>query len=370
MTNEQPAHFYMAPSSASRWIPCPGSLRACHGIPDDAGEAADRGSLGHHLVEIDLRGEPLEEPERSQLADMADADREELLEAVELCIELTAEMDGDVQLYETKIQSDVVEEHGGTIDVINYDSKTRVLHVVDYKFGRVQVDIEDNKQIKCYLNLARQMFPHSETFLGSIIQPAHSDRMNTVEFAKHELDDHLAAVVMASHSDHFEAGDHCTFCPALPKCQTAAEYLRDEIRSFPDLTQLVASVDIQPTEEDVDKLCRIYKTFKLAEKATEGAGTILKKWASEGANVKVHGLGLRVSYRAYWSNYAEAILKQMGIAPSDYLKDPTIVTPKDLRERLGLTKQQFEAKFEKALDLRPITSLVIGKASNDFPEFD
>jgi hypothetical protein len=117
-------------------------------------------------------------------------------------------------------------------------------------------------------------------------------------------------------------------------------------------------------------MCKLYKTFKLAEKAAEGAGDILKRWAREGANIKVHGLGLRVTNRTYWADLAEDVLVREGVKSTKYLKEPTLVTPKELRERLGLSDEAFKVMFKDALDLRPITALVMGKDSNEFPEFD
>jgi len=317
-------------------------------------------------VEIDLRGVAIGKEEAEQWNALPKSVREDLERQVELCVNLVDDMDGSVKLYETKIQSDLIGEHGGTIDVIVLEGEN--LHVVDFKFGRVKVDIEDNKQIQCYLNLARQLFPEAKRFFGSIIQPIYSDRMQTVEFSEKQLNAHMSAVLEASISDHFKAGDHCQWCPAGPQCQVLADYLHSQIQDFPDLTTFVGEVTDKPTADQVAQLARIYKTFKLAEKATEGAGEILKRWAREGADVKAHGLGLRVTNRVCWVVDAEA--KLAGKFQNIDFTARKLMTPKQVQEVLGLSKVKFEEEFKDLLETKSVTSLVVGKDSNELPEFD
>jgi hypothetical protein len=312
-------------------------------------------------VEIDLTDQPLEQPERAQLEALPDEVRVELEEAVDLCVNLVSEEPGTTRLYETKIHSDLLEEHGGTIDVILVDGNS--LHVIDFKFGRTRVEIENNAQIKCYLNLARQLFPEATEFYGSIIQPAFSNQIQTMDFPLHELLQHEADVLEASISDHLKAGDHCKWCPAGPTCQVLAEYLRAQVEEFPDLTQLVSDARSNPTDEQIEQLCKIYKTFKLVENQTKGAGAILKEWARKGSDIEVHGLSVRLTHRKYWKKDAKL--------PQELVK-VTFETPAQAQKILNLDKDEFEAKFGDRLDLVESHALVMGRkaADKEFPEFD
>ena len=365
MADSLPAHFYLAPSSSSRWINCPGSLREAAAYPDEAGEAAAIGTLGHYLVEIDILDQPLAQPQREFLESLSDEVRKRLIDHVDICVALVNEIDAKVKLYETKIQSDLLEEHGGTVDVIAFDGET--LHVIDFKFGRVLVDHEDNAQIKCYLVLARQMFPEAKRFKGSIIQPVFSREMRTHEYTEAELLDHEAKVLEASITDHLKAGDHCLYCPALIACKEAARHLREQVEQFPDLTKLVGEVkNEKPTPEQLEHLCKMYRTFKLAEKATKGAGEVLKHYARIGEDIAAHGLGVTVRRNTVWNDNAVEVLEDVIGDLEDCYK---LKTPNQVREAHGMTKEEFEEVLERGTRTTESTSLVIGKGFREFPEF-
>ena len=41
------AHAQLSPSSAVRWMSCPGSVRMCEGIPDTSSDASLEGTMMH-----------------------------------------------------------------------------------------------------------------------------------------------------------------------------------------------------------------------------------------------------------------------------------------------------------------------------------
>jgi hypothetical protein len=289
--------------------------------------------------------------------------------AVEVCVAAIADSDADQIYHEAKIPHDLVEEHGGTVDVIEYWHTTKTLQVTDFKFGRVRVDIEDNKQVMSYLNLARQRFyPEADRFIGRIIQPRFGEDPQATVFSLAQLDQHEADVIEASISDRFEAGGHCTFCPILASCQTAAEHLRDQVNEFPDLTKFVGGISGQPTEAQVEQLCKIYLTFKLAEKATEGAGVILKKWAREGANIQAHNLGLRKTTRTSWAPFSREWLEER-FGEEAFEPERKLRSAVDTRKALNMTKEQFEDEFKDHLYIKDVHAIVTGRDAKEFPEF-
>lgn len=364
-----PAHFYMAPSASSRWLNCPGSLTYAPQFPDEAGEAAEIGTLGHAMVEAELKGETLDSAQLDFLGTLSQGQREWLQDAVELCVEIISELEGDI-LLEEKIQHEFLTgEHGGTIDVILYNDEvidSPVLHVIDFKFGQVPVEIFGNTQIKCYLNLARQRFQDAREFYGSILQPSISDKLQTVRFSMDELEAHEVAVVEASISEEFKAGDHCQWCPALIACETAARYLHAQVQDFPDLSKLDKTQE--PTAQMLLDVARAYKVAKMAEKATEGAGDLIKGWAALGVNVKAHGLTVSNTQRQVWADGAKEWLVGKGVDPAILVKE-SLVTPGQLRKALGLTKAQFSEKYPGAIKTVPSPRLTVGKAKEGL-EFD
>lgn len=364
MTNELPAHFYMAPSSASRWIPCPGSMTLAAQFPDEGSEAALLGTLQHAMVEAELLGETLDEELEAYLDTLPDGLRGYVQDNVDLCVEVISGLDADVLLLEEKIQHDfLVGEHGGTIDVVLV--KDDLLHVIDMKFGTVPVAAEGNAQIKCYLNLARQLFPSATVFKGSILQPYVSDNLQTVEFSAEELEAHEVAVVEASISDKLEAGDHCKWCPALVACQTAARYLHAQVQEFPDLTKV--SAEETPSDELLADVAKTYKVAKLAEKATAGAGQLLKGWANLGVDLSVHDMKVTTPNQTVWSDDAATVLLAAGVDASAVYRLNTIT---GIRKALGLNAKQFSAAYPEAVNVVPGSPRLTTGKMDDCSEFD
>ncbi len=59
------AHALLSPSSAERWMQCPGSVALSYGAPDSSSEYADEGTAAHELAAMCLRAyHDNDEPER------------------------------------------------------------------------------------------------------------------------------------------------------------------------------------------------------------------------------------------------------------------------------------------------------------------
>lgn len=363
--NGLPDHFLMGPSSAYRWLRCSGSLN--HVEDDGGGEAARIGSLCHAIAESQLKKRPLGQDDQRYFDGFTKQLQNELLEAVELCVEFVNSLPMKEKRYETKIPSAFIEEHGGTSDVIATNGVD--LHVVDFKFGRGIVEIEDNDQVSCYLNLARQLYPSAKRFFGTIIQPFNGGIKGPIEFSAEHLDEIEKKVIRASITREYVGGDHCTFCPIIARCKAAGKFVQDQVSDFPDLTKLAAETGSRPSDADVELVAKLYKTYKIAEAGAEGAATILKAWGRRGVNIQQHGLGLRYSTRHEWNENAEGALAAAKVDPEDR-GEFKLFTPTQLRQRLGITKESFEADFRGALNVREVETLVLGKGGkSDFSEF-
>lgn len=95
------AHAELSPSSAARWMTCPGSVALCRGIEDKGSRYADEGTAAHELAERILKGED----GAALVGGMA-----------ENGLPFTAEMLVDVRKYTDYVQN-LVETTGGTLFV-------------------------------------------------------------------------------------------------------------------------------------------------------------------------------------------------------------------------------------------------------------
>jgi hypothetical protein len=336
-------------------------------FPDEGSEAAELGTLQHGMVEAELSGETLDPELEAYRATLSEAQLGWIQDNVDLCVEIISDLDVTEIHLEEKIPHEFLHgEHGGTIDVVAVRARGHdvQLHVIDFKFGNVPVPIEDNSQIKCYLNLAKQRYPHANSFWGSILQPAVSDRLQTVEFSAEELEAHEVAVVEASISDKMEAGDHCKWCPALVACQTAAKHLHAQVDTFPDLSTV--DKDVEPSAEMLADVARAYKVAKMAEKVTDGAGPLLKAWNSLGVNIKEHGFSVSTTNRKVWTEDAAVQLLAAGVPEDKIFRLETMTA---VAKALGMSAKEFKAEYSDAFKDVPSSRLNMGKLA-DCPEFD
>jgi len=163
----------LRPSSASRWIACPASVRLSEGVPyEPAGEAAQIGTAIHALAEKCFgTGEKADAYLGKQVegitmtqenVDFAQAHLDHItnlkseLGAVKVEQYVTVIDDADIKL-------------GGTADVIGFGNG--ILEIADLKTGRGYVDA-DSEQMKIYaLGTLAKIKKPVETVRLSIIQP-------------------------------------------------------------------------------------------------------------------------------------------------------------------------------------------------------
>jgi hypothetical protein len=390
MADDLPDHFLMGPSSASMWIPCPGMLRRRHPTDDELGKdmsAADRGTLGHHMVEARLTAvdaacdefryaDWLGYHDYDFLMSFDNEERLVLCEAVNMCVDfvLTLQADGFTVFSELKIPDDFLIEHGGTVDIIAI--KGDVMYVVDFKFGQRGVKVEDNKQVKSYINLVRQYFGTFKTIIGVIIQPAVAGVIQ-FEFPIDELNAHAVDVIRSSVSNELQAGTHCEFCPLKSSCSTNGAYIVKMCQEeFPDLTKMASTIGRMPTDDEADTLAKMYLTGKIASKICDDAGTLIKTYTNRGYDFSPFGLSVR---KKVIMNYAgadpavsaAAIAAEFKLSPDQYMTEPSAITPAALRAVVGLQLPDFRKRFANQLDLQERQHMHTGKVGReDLPEFD
>jgi hypothetical protein len=351
-TETLPDHWKTGCSNAKRWIECPGSKYA---VDDrEPGDAALRGTLGHSIVEQLLDGMSVEltEDDQAVLDGMTQDEKSVFVDKVMTCFDFVqAEREtlkeGDSIHLETKIKSERIPNHGGTIDVIIYRDADQSLHCIDFKFGSTPVIAAENYQIAAYLNLARQEFPAAKTFKGSIVQPAYRG-VETADFPVEWLDEWIVKAAVAADPENMTRKadpSYCEFCPLLTECKEAAKLGKsaaEEFAAFP--------VEEPLTAERVERLEWLLMCFKMAATAAPKVSEMLKQAFDKGFTLVHHKVTSKTSRS--WKEEAKA-----DPALADFTE---LQSPSKVQKALKLDKKKFDEAFGGMLDLSTSRTLRVG----------
>jgi len=215
------AHAPLSPSSATRWINCPGSIEASKGVPPaPSSPYADEGSRVHEafarcLLEGRTAADVIADPYLAV----------PLQEALDHTRRIIA---GRAVLIEQRLHPiDDMPEVWGTADVLVFDPPRRLSAVIDLKFGS-NILVEANAlQLGVYGLLGARRFGLSQDGLTTwIVQPrcAHPEgpaRSHHYDIpALRALLSTLRAAAMATRRQGAARipGPWCRFCPAWPVC--------------------------------------------------------------------------------------------------------------------------------------------------------
>jgi hypothetical protein len=251
------AHARLAPSSAHRVIPCPGSLRMSEGIHETPSAFAAEGTAAHTLAErcmahgteaaqwrgwtIDTKpgagmdpwfrpGHPNGAPNGTTRF-LVNA---EMVESVQEYLDVVRELAEDSDEFEVEQRvdiSDLVAGVFGTGDAIAYKTLPEGgrVTIADLKYGRgVAVDAAENEQLLTYAAGIAQRYHNrgvSEVEL-IIVQPRAPHRDGPVRRWRTDmvgLFEHIVALQgaaeLASRPDApLKAGEWCKFCKAAGIC--------------------------------------------------------------------------------------------------------------------------------------------------------
>lgn len=284
-------HAELSPSSAERWMGCPGSVPMSRGIKDEGSGYADEGTCAHFLAAFCLtnKRDPIKyvntpitilkdrETGETTEAFAANAGESETREEV---YRLTPDLEfvQYVQDYVDYVRSVAQATNGlihveqrmslehltgesgaeGTSDtVIVTDDE---LIIVDLKFGRgVTVSATHNPQLLMYASAANARFGLVHDF-NSVRMVIHQPRLNHVSEDVYTLAD-LAnfeaevrqAVKRVAHVNEMEINgedytqvmlspseDACRWCKAKANCPALANFVREQIEAdFEDLSGVV-----------------------------------------------------------------------------------------------------------------------------------
>jgi hypothetical protein len=248
------AHARLAPSAASRWWNCPGSVKATEGIETKSSFFADEGTAAHTLADLCLRTGHDADRFLGGCVDITTGEVfdvcSDAMKEKDGVFEIDEEMAGAVQEYLDEVRSivdtgadefeieqrlDMTAIHpdlSGTGDLVCYKPETCKLVVCDFKYGKgVLVSPVENKQLLTYAVGAVRRFRNCglDAIELVVVQPRAQGQtikrwtIGGLDLLEWEADLEDAAKRTDAPDAPFKAGEWCRFCPIAATCKTNRE---------------------------------------------------------------------------------------------------------------------------------------------------
>lgn len=393
-------HAVLSPSSAARWMACPGSVAQSAGLPDTSSEFADEGTDAHELAALALtEGKTAADYLYRQMGRgyVVDADMaRSVQEYLDYLRDLIASTGGQL-LVEQRLPVEHLTGEAdakGTADAVVLTDDELI--VVDLKYGRgVVVEAEGNEQLQIYALAALREFGALSDFKTARVV-IHQPRLGAVSEWSQPVAQleafgqkvwNAAIDTRTTDAALVPGTAQCKFCRAKANCPALAAQVQEAVGSdFESLTTFnremtVVSLTRQTwrTDEDlgtalsaVDLIETWCKAVRAEAEARLLAGKAIPGWKL------VQG---KKGARQWISKEdAEKLLKAMRI-PHDQMYDYSVVSPTTCEklakaEVIGprqwpkvqalITQADGKPSVAPASDKRP--ALAVAAATDDFSD--
>ena len=383
-------HATFAPSSAHRWLCCPGGQARIilDGVESTSTIYADEGTAAHALLEKCLRQEipphqfhgSIDVNEdgnvqfRAREADGRFPIDSEMIDAVSEAYDyahqrMTEHPDAEMLIEQKSRMFDHRHDVGGTADIV-IDELFGTLEVIDYKHGRgILVDVEKNDQLRMYLyGMARRTNFSHETYRYTIVQPRHShysgpiweeiDRSDLLEWGRNvreviEWIDVLVKQDAPLDQMDLNPGSWCRFCPLKTKCPELAKQAADAAKiDFAD--------DPQALDIGAYDTAAVLKWVPVLEDWLKAVRQDVEIRMIQGEKVDGFKVVRRRANRQWDPEKSEAeieqAMKEYGIRYESLYAPPKMLTPAAVERKVP--KEQ-RATFNETLVVKPDAGLTI-----------
>lgn len=334
------------PSSASRWLSCPGSVEVLRTYDNLPSEASIRGDVAHKLLEESLAW--------GVVPDHPDVD---IMYGVMMAIEHINKLEDHYKKnaipYKIYAEQTLeIPETGeiGTTDIIIVTADE--IEIIDYKNGYVPVTIFMNAQLLLYLLGAIAKYGERKRYKLTVIQPnyVHIDGMiRSFEPDASQLEWFREQVALSLASQEVLAGKHCknTYCPARGTCEVFNAWSQENLKLawFPGETVAMSDEALSEALEQSDILTGQRDQLR---------GEAMRRMLQQGREINGYKLVKGRQDRAYASDEArEAVfakLREIG-AEEDALWDRKPIGPAGVEKIVKrLFKHQGRGAWLKGMD--------------------
>lgn len=245
-------HAKLGPSSSSRWLHCTPSIMMELRMPERAETDAMReGTEAHAIAEAKLKKYLAKGRKKIECpnGEMNEATEDYKNYVVEIFNRENKKCGSAILLVEEQLDlSKWVPNSFGTSDAVIVGKDT--VHIIDFKYGTgVPVSAKDNPQCKLYAAAAYEEYSliyGIKHVVVHIFQP-RIDLITEDEFNINELlgwmDDFVKprALLADAGEGGCNAGDHCVFCRAKPKCKAHLQMVKEMDERYKRIDSMLMS---------------------------------------------------------------------------------------------------------------------------------
>jgi len=347
------AHAQLSPSSAVRWMTCPGSVRMCEGLPDTSSDASLEGTMMHTVSSHCLtRGTDaagyvgVTDPETGLVLQVEQAQAiQTYVDTVRGIVKAT----GGELLVEQRLSiwhMTGEDDAHGTADAVILTMDELI--VIDAKFGRgVAVDAEDNPQLMMYAAAAyveHELAYDFKRVRMMIVQPRLGSSPEwTIDV--HELDNFMAEVQFSAEMTRqpdaplVPSAKGCQWCRAKATCPAITNRIMDDFDT------------VVPETADERDLARIMANADMIEKWVKAVRAEVERRLLAGEPVPGYKLVQGKKGNRQWANpdEAEEMLKGMRVK-HDQMYDYKLASPTSI-EKLAKAGDVGPRQWAKIQDL-------------------